>query len=78
MAQIEHQPDEAALNIASSLGVSGEPEAILQFAADMKAAALMSFAHWARTSGGVADRVSWADVAINAELCAAELCPVTL
>lgn len=77
MTQIEHQSDEAVLNIASSLGVSGEPEALLQFAADMKAAALMSFAHWTRVSGS-ADRVSWADVAINAELCAAELCPVTL
>ncbi len=69
--------EEQILNVARSLGVIADEAALLQFATDMKAVALIDFAQWCRT-GDPHERISWVDAAINAELMASEMDTVTI
>lgn len=66
-------------NIASSLGIREiDQQTLTQFAIEIQAHTLIAFARWCRDSGDTKERVSWSDVAINAELTAAELVAFTV
>ncbi len=66
--------------VSGALGVDRFLEfgTIRTLSAEVQYGALMAFAAWCRESGNPNERVSWSDVATNAELCAlsvgAEVC----
>lgn len=75
---LDYFDKEQVLNSANSLAIYGDKESILQFAKDMQALALLNFAKWSVEYGAKDYRPTWQDVAINAELRAAELDTVTI
>lgn len=77
---MEHLTDDEILSIASAVGINHENirDELLQFATDMQAHALTRFAEWMRENDDGNSKLSFSDVAINAELCAAELCAWTI
>jgi hypothetical protein len=70
--------DKKIINLALSFGFDlYDSDSLIRFAIEMQAMALYDFANWCRKSGDGSERVSWADVAENAELAALELGPIT-